>query len=403
MRNTKMGKNVSLSPLRIACIVVGIYTLLLLVFLSRFDFNPSAAIRIGPSAHIEKYQDITPPGIVVHEKGGYDGQNYYFIALDITNPQRFDPYTYQRIGLPFLTSTLSFGNPLWIPFITQLLILVAVGVLAFVSAKCFQKRELPSWYSFIVAFSPGLFTAFTHNLLEPIALVFCVCALLLHLEKRYFFAAIFFTMGLFVKESLAVVLAPLIIWSLVTETNQGRIKLLVRYIPVGMLYLAFQLWLTTIYGQMPFFIDSGHLVFPFSGIWNSIGLLSSLYATHSMTLGVSGFHLFVLKVSQYLLVPMLLGVIYVVVKSYQRKKETGILGILAVIQSILILCIREGVWVDSLPNIARAAYLVPALFVLASPREPETKWVMAYIVFLTFVIFVGQFIVPIADPYTLTP
>ena len=76
-------------------IVVGIfYAIYILLFLAKFDFNPSATIELSKN-YIHEYNGTLPSGLVVQiNKDGYDGHNYYMIATDIF----LNRYQARRIG-----------------------------------------------------------------------------------------------------------------------------------------------------------------------------------------------------------------------------------------------------------------------------------------------------------------
>ena len=83
-------------------IVVGIfYVIYILLFLAKFDFNPSATIELSKN-YIHEYNGTLPPDLVVQiNKDGYDGHNYYMIATDIfLNRISSASYWYQRILYP---------------------------------------------------------------------------------------------------------------------------------------------------------------------------------------------------------------------------------------------------------------------------------------------------------------
>jgi hypothetical protein len=77
-----------------------------------------------------------PPGVAVAPTYGYDGQFFYRLAL---NPVNFShiaygirvdqPYRYMRIGYPWLTWLVSFGQHVLAPVILVVINIVAIGAI----------------------------------------------------------------------------------------------------------------------------------------------------------------------------------------------------------------------------------------------------------------------------------
>ena len=109
---------------KIILLLIGIFYLgYILIFLSKFDFNPSATILLSEKL-IEELL-ITPNGRqVIHtEINGYDGVYYYLLSNDIflENIMVDGPARLQRILYPFFTYIISFGNQYMIPYMMILI------------------------------------------------------------------------------------------------------------------------------------------------------------------------------------------------------------------------------------------------------------------------------------------
>jgi len=126
----------------------------------------------------ESYAQRAPLGSVLHmgppylNKLGYDGEFYYFIALDplharvsIDDP----PYRYTRILYPLVSRLLALGQPHLIPYTLILVnwLALAGGTLA-LAAFLRRKRASP-WFALVYGLYPGLAVSLQRDLTEPLS------------------------------------------------------------------------------------------------------------------------------------------------------------------------------------------------------------------------------------------
>jgi hypothetical protein len=122
--------------------------------------HASSVITIDPRYH------YYPNGI------GYDGQYFYYMALDPRNAHAymdFPSYRYTRILYPMAARLLALGQPALIPSTLLLLNWLAVGAGTFLVAAWLKRRKLSPWLALIYGCYPGLFLALQHDLSEPLA------------------------------------------------------------------------------------------------------------------------------------------------------------------------------------------------------------------------------------------
>jgi hypothetical protein len=120
----------------------------------------SSVITIDPRYH------YYPNGI------GYDGQYFYYMALDPRNAHfymDFPSYRYTRILYPMAARLLALGQPALIPSTLLLLNWLAIGAGTFLVAAWLKRRSLSPWLALIYGCYPGLFLALQHDLSEPLA------------------------------------------------------------------------------------------------------------------------------------------------------------------------------------------------------------------------------------------
>src|SRR5438270_896754 len=123
--------------------------------------HASSVIKVDPNYHYYPFKI-----------GGYDGQFYYYIALDPANARyyfREPAYRYTRIVYPMTARILALDSPGLVPLSLLLINLMAIvgGTLA-VSAWLKRKRLSP-WFALIYGLYPGLFVSLQRDLAEPMA------------------------------------------------------------------------------------------------------------------------------------------------------------------------------------------------------------------------------------------
>jgi hypothetical protein len=113
---------------------------------------------------------------------GYDGQFYYYMAVDpVHASSHMDsaPYRYQRIFYPLAVWALSLGGQASLAA-WWLLLLNVLGALAGTAALAvlLQRRGLSPWFSLIFGLYFGQFAAITHDVPDGLAASFVVFAAL---------------------------------------------------------------------------------------------------------------------------------------------------------------------------------------------------------------------------------
>src|SRR5207244_3974205 len=167
------------SPWAIAAVVAAFYALLITPGLVS---NPYQFINIGRQYHAK---GTSSPAInhsrPIDDKIGYDGQFYYFLAVDPKNGRDYmdaPGVIYSRIGYPVTARALSGGNPAVIPYMMVLVnILAAVGGTLAI-AFLLKRRGLPPALALLYGFFPGLVIAVLRDLTEPLAFGLAAAGLL---------------------------------------------------------------------------------------------------------------------------------------------------------------------------------------------------------------------------------
>jgi hypothetical protein len=103
---------------------------------------------------------------------GYDGQFFYYIALDPANARNYvdDPgYRYGRILYPLTARALAFGEPDGVPYALLLINLMAVALGTAALAAWLARRGCSEWWALLYGLFPGLMISVQRDLSEPLA------------------------------------------------------------------------------------------------------------------------------------------------------------------------------------------------------------------------------------------
>jgi hypothetical protein len=145
---------------------------------------------------------------------GYDGQLYYFLALDPANARsymdsQFTPpaYRYTRIVYPLAARLLALGQPRLVPYALIALNWLAVGAGTLLLGLWLRRRRLTPWLALLYALCPGTFAAVGHDLAEPLAFAFVALAVVLYDARgprRWLWAGLAFAAAALTRETTAV-------------------------------------------------------------------------------------------------------------------------------------------------------------------------------------------------------
>ncbi len=195
-------------------------TLLILVcflygYTQRWNFDISRMICVGS-------RFLPPGGVseevhVIHRSVGYDGQFFYYIALnpfaDNKDLQHFDKpaYRLRRIGYPLLAAVLSLGQTSNLPYTlvmaNVLAIIFTVVLLALFAKKNHHDPRLALFY----VFSGMLLIPLARDLAEPSAVAFMVGGLFFYSRRKFVLSGLFFAYSILCRETMCAVLPVLIL------------------------------------------------------------------------------------------------------------------------------------------------------------------------------------------------
>lgn len=191
---------------------LAVYLAFLALILAPYGFNPSALIGLG-TANPANRAAALPPGLLVFQGDGYDGQHFYHIALGLVRGERpaVPPVRVQRIGYPLAAALLSLGRERAIPYALVAINLLAVGMGTAVFIRLLRRYSLNPWWSLLFALNSGQILAVQMDLALPMVMAFTVGAYLCWERRRMGATAVALTAALFTRESAVLFLIPLVV------------------------------------------------------------------------------------------------------------------------------------------------------------------------------------------------
>jgi len=226
-------------PATLCTLVAGAYVLWRLAL---SGWEPSALFEIG-----ERYSARDSEG-----SEGYDGQFFYFIALD-PNPSRVAPkldvpaYRYQRILFPLLARGIALGTEAGIPWAMLGVGLASIWAGTYSVSELLDLRNLNRWCALSFGLWVGLVAPVGTGLSEPLAYGLVAGAMLALTRGQKPLAAGLFGLAAFAKETTLPFLAAAFVAELLSDRKP---KALGAYLAVGVIYAAWQVWLARVFGSM---------------------------------------------------------------------------------------------------------------------------------------------------------
>jgi len=211
----------------------------------------------------------TPPGLTVDPKsGGYDGMMFYRLALEPFTRVRTaygitldEPsYRQQRILYPVIVWMLSLGNAEWVPWLMVVVNLLAIGFMALGAGGIARQYGIAPLWGVLVPLYPGFLISFSRDTAEIVAAAFAVCALWAFGASRWKTYTLLLCCAVLTREMwLLVAIAIGVVWL------WRRAAPVYTFIAPGLLYMVWQLVLSSWWDRMPLAAGTPDGIVPFAG------------------------------------------------------------------------------------------------------------------------------------------
>ena len=264
------------------------YLLYVIGILSVRNFDPTSFIYIGTN-----FLSRDPEGPVtrlVREVGfgppywdvGYDGQMYYYLALDPLNAWRIFDTTarYQRILYPLIVRLVTFGVPRLIPYALIAVNLIAITLGTEVADRLLRLTNHSPWYALSFGLYIGQLLALRHDTAEPLAYMLILAAVYVYEKKHDFnLSSLFFALSLFAKETAIFFAGGYLLGLVLVERRP--MKEIAKFSAFVLLpYSMYQLFLLSQFGILPILtvgVAGYFRVIPFFGVYAASHELPELF------------------------------------------------------------------------------------------------------------------------------
>jgi hypothetical protein len=197
---------------------------------------------------------------------GYDGQFYYYIALDPAGAAccvEAPAYRYTRIGYPLAARALALGIPALVPAAMLAINLAAIAFTVALLAAWLRRKGLSGWWALVYGFYPGLFQAFQADVTEPMSYAL-VAAAIFTLEfggrRRLLWGGLLFALAALTRETTLIFPAVYAVAAAV-RTGGGPARRLATGLGLSLLaagpLVAYKAFLTVRFGSLGVGFKSG--------------------------------------------------------------------------------------------------------------------------------------------------
>jgi hypothetical protein len=274
--------------------ILAVAVVMLLLARAYYD-NQRYLAKLGPGA-LAGFADIgTISGsqlgldslVMDHNPTGFDGQFFYFIALDPSQPvicsahprpprcaldQAFGIVRAERVLYPYTAALLTLGHTDWVPLTLLLVNFAAILVTVWLVGRMCVAAGASPWLGAAAGLYCGEMQGFLRDLADPFAVLWVVLAVYLLRRERYLGSALAVAAALLTREQL-VLTVPLLFLPLAIL---GRWRTLAQCALIALLpFAAWQTVLRLLWGQWPLSsgdtqgagVADGILPLPFHGLF----------------------------------------------------------------------------------------------------------------------------------------
>ncbi|MGH2516136.1 MAG: hypothetical protein ACRDHP_10825 [Ktedonobacterales bacterium] len=223
--------------------------------------------------------------VMNHNPVGFDGQFYYFAALDPTQPIicahqppncafdiAFGEVRAERILYPYTAFLASFGQARLVPYALLAVNFFAVLIVAWLVGKMAVAAGASRWMGAAAGLFCGEVLGFLRDLADPFAVMWVVVAVYFLRKQRYLLSALAIAAALLTREQLILTL-PLLALPLLVE-RRWRTLAWSAAVALGP-FVVWQVVLRIIWGKWALLtgdtagagVSNGTSLVPFHGLW----------------------------------------------------------------------------------------------------------------------------------------
>ena len=141
---------------------------------------------------------------------GYDGQFFYFIAVDPLRARYYmdsPSYRYTKILYPVVARLLALGQAGLVPFALILTNWLAIAATAGALGAWLRRKGMSPWFALVYALCPGVWVSFERDLTEPLSYALVITAVYFYdFGGRYRWASsgILFALAILARDKAAI-------------------------------------------------------------------------------------------------------------------------------------------------------------------------------------------------------
>ena len=321
-----------------------------------------------------------PPHIAVAPTYGYDGQFFYRLAL---NPVNFShiaygirvdqPYRYMRIGYPWLTWLVSFGQHVLVPVMLVVINIVAIGAMGYLGGMFARQGGRHALAGLVLPAYFGLLTSLSRDTAEPLAAACLLGGLLAIRARRPVLAGLLLAYGALTRESVMVAVAAVAIVDFIgvirrrRSVRPGRDDL-AWALPTAA-FVAWQVVVKLAVGRFPLLVDAN-------------GNTGSPFITPLKAVEHNFAHIHLHQFEQYdlwFLELAILALLAVAALASWRSTNAPLHERLALVLYMIEICVVSPSTWYSLDADLRSfieVYLLAAIILLGTPRRRLRAWLL---------------------------
>lgn len=241
--------------------------LLVLFSIRPYGYNVSSMIRISQNETEGVVPEYFQKGMVIFkDKGGYDGQYYYYAARDpfMQEGHFTNPYRRQRVLYPLLSNILALGSPERLAYSMYAVNLLSLGLGMFFFIGILKRYGANPYLSLFYGLSAPSMMTMLNDVPSPLSFFLIIASVYYYIDKKLILSSLFMALAFLTREDSIMVFVPLLAWDFQKERSIRRaIIICVSLLP----FFLWQFFLTLKLGSMPASGSASAIRFiPFAGI-----------------------------------------------------------------------------------------------------------------------------------------